>query len=252
MNLSAFLKLNVKLHLTILDTNELTMRLNQTIVFLLLLLLSPMGWADMYVDRSIVIFEPETQPRQDIKVSNSDEEVMYVQVEVFQVNNPGEDSEERIKVNDPKQIKLIATPNKLVIPAGGQKLVRIVNLDKQNDVERIYRINITPIVAPLEDEVSQLRIIVAYQVLAIIQPKDPRSELVTTREVNKIIFHNDGSTNVLLSDGRQCNPGNSEECTDLASKRLYAGNTWELDLPFDSPVAYSVRSFDGIKKQVFP
>ena len=111
MNLSAFPKLNVKLPLTILDTNELTMRLNQNIVVLLLLFLSPFVLADMYVDRSIVIFEAETQPRQDIKVSNSGEEVMYVQVEVFQVNDPGESTEERIKVNDPKQIKLIATPN---------------------------------------------------------------------------------------------------------------------------------------------
>ena len=252
MNLSAFPKLNVKLLLTILDTNELTMRLNQNIVVLLLLFLSPMVTADMYVDRSIVTFEPETQPRQDIKVSNSGEEIMYVQVEVFQVNNPGESTEERIKVNDPKQIKLIATPNKLVIPAGGQKLVRIVNLDKKQDVERVYRINITPIVAPLEEEVSQLRIIVAYQVLAIIQPKERHSKLITTREANKIVFHNEGSSNVLLSDGNQCSPENPEECKDLASRRLYAGNTWELELPFDAPVAYSVRSFDGIKQQVFP
>lgn len=236
----------------ILDTNEPTMRLNQNIIALAMLLFSSIGMADMYVDRSIVIFETGTQPRQDVKVSNSGEDVMYVQVDVFQVNNPGEDSEERIKINDPKLIKLIATPNKLIIPPGGQKLVRIVNLDKKNDVERVYRINITPIVAPLEEETSQLRIIVAYQVLAIIQPNDPLSKLEITRKGNKIIFRNQGSTNVLLSDGNQCNPGNPEDCKDLASRRLYAGNTWQLDLPFDAPVAYSVRSFDGIKKQVFP
>lgn len=251
MNLSAIFKLNVKLHPKILDANEPTMRLNQNIIILLLLLFSPIVMADMYVDRSIVIFEPGTQSRQDIKVSNSGEDIMYIQVEVFQVNHPGEIEEERIKISDPKQIKLIATPNKLIIPAGGQKLVRILNLDKKQDIERIYRINITPIVAPLEEDISQLRIIVAYQVLAIIQPIERSSDLKFTRTNSKIIFRNEGTTNVLLSDGNQCNPRNPEDCEDLTSRRLYAGNTWELDLPFNAPVAYSVRSFDGIKKQVF-
>ena len=222
----------------------------KTILLIIVVFFSTFAVADMYVDRSIVIFEPDQQPRQDVKVSNSGDDVMYVQVEVLEVKEPGADSEERLKVNDPKLIKLIATPNKLVIPAGGQKLVRIVNLEKQNDQERVYRINITPIVAPLEEETSQLRIIVAYQVLAIIQPETPESNLEVTRTGKSIEFTNRGNTNILLSDGNQCESDTA--CQELASRRLYAGNTWQLDLPFDAPVSYSIRSFDGIKKEVFP
>ncbi len=213
-------------------------------------LVSSPATADMYVDRSIVIFEPGGQPREDVKVSNSDEENIYVQVDVLEVRNPGAPNEERVKVSDPKQLKLIATPNKLVIPPNSQKLVRIVNLQAQNSEERVYRINVTPIVAPLEEASSQLRIVVAYQILTIIQPDEPYTALSAVREGKTLNFANNGNSNVLLSDGTQCNPEDPTVCEELTSKRLYAGNQWVLDLPFDAPVTYSVRSFDGIKKQV--
>ncbi|MBD3649138.1 MAG: fimbria/pilus periplasmic chaperone [Pseudomonadales bacterium] len=223
--------------------------------FLLLslcLLTSLLSYGDMYVDRSIVIFEPDSPPRQDVKVSNTGEEVMYVQVEVFKVNNPGEENEERLKVDNPRELQLIATPNKLIIPAGGQKLIRIVNLDQANETERVYRINVTPVLPPLQEETSQLRIVVAYQILTIVQPDEPESKLETNREGQVITFVNNGNSNILLSEGSQCNPATSDECEDLPSQRLYAGNTWQLELPYDGPVSYSVRSYDGIKKQIFP
>jgi len=157
-----------------------------------------------------------------------------------------------VKVTNPQVQKLVATPNKLVIPPGGHKLVRILNLDAQAEAERIYRINVTPIVAPLAEETSQLKIVVAYQILAIVQPGEPHSRLEVTRTGKTISFTNHGNTNVLLGDGRQCAPSDPARCEELVSRRLYAGNHWELDLPFDAPVSYSVRSFDGIKNEVFP
>ena len=206
--------------------------------------------AEMYVDRSIVIFEAGGPQREDVKVSNTGDEVIYIQVDVFSVLNPGTEEEERVKVTDPKELKLIATPNKMVIPAGGQKLIRIVNLESNNTVERVHRINVTPIVAPLSEETSQLRIVVAYQILTIVQPVSPQSKLLATRSGNVVKFENQGSSNILLSEGSQCKPDDSTACDDLPSRRLYAGNTWELGLPFDAPLAYSVRTFDGIKKQI--
>tara|TARA_R110002072_G_scaffold103600_2_gene227260 strand:+ start:7661 stop:8416 length:756 start_codon:yes stop_codon:yes gene_type:complete len=208
--------------------------------------------ADMYVDRSIVVFEPGEPARQDIKVTNSDTEDMYVQVEVLEVTKAGTVDEIRATVTDPSKLKLLATPNKLVIPPNGQKLIRIVNLKPDNTEERIYRINVTPIVPPLEEDSSQLRIVVAYQILAIIQPDSPASTLNAQRNGKMMTFVNNGNTNVLLSDGKQCNPSNSTECKDLTSRRLYANNEWQLELPFDAPVTYSIRSFDGIKTQVYP
>jgi P pilus assembly chaperone PapD len=208
--------------------------------------------ADMYVDRSIVVFEPGQPARQDIKVSNSEPEEIYVQVDVLEVINAGTPDETREVVTDPSKLKLLATPNKLIVPANGQKLIRIVNLQVDNKEERIYRINVTPIVPPLEEDSSQLRIVVAYQILAIIQPNDAASTLNVHRNGTIVTFVNNGNTNVLLSDGKQCDPTNPANCSDLTSRRLYANNEWQLELPYDAPVTYSIRSFDGIKTQVFP
>ncbi len=223
-----------------------------TVLFLLLAFASTTR-AEMYVDRSIVIFEPNGQPREDVAVSNTSDEVMYVEVEVLRVDNPGTPQESRVKVDNPRELKLLATPSKLIIPAGSQKLVRIVNLQADNQTERVYRINITPIVAPLAEETSQLRIVVAYQVLTIVQPNAPKPNLVVTREGSTITFVNSGNTNVLLSEGVQCESAAADDgCQELPSRRLYAGNSWQHSLPYDAPVRYSVRTFDGIKQEIFP
>lgn len=222
-----------------------------TAIFLVGLCASPV-WADMYVDRSIVIFEPGQPARQDVKVSNSEPEDIFVQVDVLEVKKAGTVDETREIVSDPSKLKLLATPNKLIIPGNGQKLIRIVNLQVDNNEERIYRINVTPIVPPLEEDSSQLRIVVAYQILAIVQPNDPNSTLNAQRNGRMMTFVNNGNTNILFSDGKQCEPDNPDNCTDLTSRRLYANNEWQLELPFDAPVTYSIRSFDGIKTQIFP
>lgn len=219
---------------------------------MLLLAFAQIGLAEMYVDKSIVTFEPGQPPRQDVRVSNSGADVMYVQVETFKVENPGTDTEERVLITNPQEGKLVASPNKLVIPAGGHKLVRILNLDPKSTEERIYRINVTPIAPPLEEETSQLRIVVAYQILTIIQPAEPHSKLEVSRTGKQVTFNNQGNTNILLSDGRQCSPEDAQACETLDSHRIYAGSSWSLELPFDAPLSYSVRSFDGIKNEVFP
>lgn len=232
--------------------NGLINQVKKIVAILLFLMFAPFATADMYVDRSIVIFEPGDTPRQDIKVSNSGTEDVYVQVEVLEVLNPGQPDEERLAITDPKDIKLLATPNKLIIPPKGQKLFRIVNLQASNETERVYRINVTPIAAPLEEDTSQLRIVVAYQILTIIQPNEPNSDLKVARTGKTLTIENKGNSNVLMSDGQQCDPSEPGNCVELTSQRLYAGNSSEMELPFDAPVTYSIRSFDGIKTQVFP
>jgi P pilus assembly chaperone PapD len=168
--------------------------------------------ADMYLDRSIVTFGKGSLLKEDVKVSNSADENIYVQVEVLEVQNPGNADELRTRVTDPSAMKLIATPNKLIIPPNGQKYVRIVNLQPANDEERIYRVNFKPIVAPLAEQTSQLRIVVAYQILTIVQPDRPDSLLRANRTGKSIDFENLGNTNVLISDVIQCHPTNNEQC----------------------------------------
>ncbi|MGH1469965.1 MAG: fimbrial biogenesis chaperone [Cellvibrionaceae bacterium] len=223
-----------------------TLTKNSLIVLLIGLPLSSV--ADIFVDRAIVRMSADQTPREDIKVINNGSDVGYVQIEVFEVRNPGSDKEERVKITDPDQLKLIVSPSKLMIPANSQKLVRIVNLDPGSSDERIYRINVTPVLAPLEeDNGSVVRVVVAYQLLIIIDPAEPKETLNIVRNGKKLTIENNGNTNVLLNDGKQCN-NEGNNCFDIAAHRVYPGNTWSIDLEKDAPATFKLTSFNGIRE----
>lgn len=213
-----------------------------------LFILAPLSHADIFVDRAIVRLGAGAATREDVKVINNGGDVGYVQVDVFEVRNPGTEQEERVKVTDPDAVKLIASPSKLMIPANSQKLVRIVNLDPAATGERIYRINITPVLPPLEqEEGSVVRIVVAYQLLVIVDPVQPEESLDITRSGYRLAVHNNGNTNVLFSDGKQCDVG-GEHCIDIPAHRVYPGNNWEVDLEMDQPATFKLTSFKGIRE----
>ena len=213
-----------------------------------LLLIAPLSHADIFVDRAIVRLGADTATREDVKVINNGGEVGYVQVDVFEVRDPGTEQEERIKVTDPDAVKLIASPSKLMIPANSQKLVRIVNLDPTSTQERIYRINITPVLPPLEQEESSVvRIVVAYQLLVIADPVQPQELLDITRSGYRLVVRNTGNTNVLFSDGKQCEV-NGEDCVEIPAHRVYPGNNWEVKLEKDQPATFKLTSFKGIRE----
>ncbi len=209
---------------------------------------SSLAGADIFVDRAIVRLGPDSAPREDVKVINNGDQEGYVQVDVFEVRNPGTDGEERVKVTDPNAVKLIASPNKLAIPPNGQKLVRIVNLDPSSTDERIYRINITPVLAPLqEDSGSVVRVVVAYQLLVIVDPAQAVEDLEIKRSGYLFSIRNNGNSNVLISDAKQCDQA-SDHCVDIPAHRVYPGNFWETELVFDSPVTFKLTSYNGIRE----
>ncbi|WP_460225886.1 fimbrial biogenesis chaperone [Aurantivibrio infirmus] len=208
----------------------------------------PFATADIYVDRAIVRLAADEEPRKDIKVINNGDDVGYVEIEVFEVRNPGTEQEERVKVTDPEELKLIVSPSKLAIPANNQKLVRIVNLAPGENDERIYRVNVTPVLPPLQDdEGSVVRVVVAYQLLVIIDPANPQEDLEIRREANQLFVKNNGNTNVLISNGKQCE-ANEEACVDIAAHRVYPGNLWQVELEKELPATLTLTNFNGVRE----
>ena len=227
--------------------------LKHTLGLLAMLAVTGHAFAGIFVDRSIVTFDRESASRQDVRITNDDaEEPAYVQVEVLTVRNPGTDQEAQVRETDPERMQLLATPEKMIIPPGGQKLVRIVNLEPGSEDERIYRINVTPILPPLQEEVegNLVRVVVAYQLLVIVPPELPQASWKAERKGQQLSFTNTGNTNVLLHTGRQCAAPGSEDCRELTTHRLYAGNTWVQELPFDQPLEYMVQTLDGDRKEI--
>jgi P pilus assembly chaperone PapD len=205
------------------------------------------AFAGIYLDRIIVQFAAEDRGRQDIVVFNeSSEENAFVDVTVLEIINPGGKDEKQIPVTDPKSSKFLVTPAKIVIPPGGKKQVRLVDL-KPNafERERIFRVTFTPVLPPLSEEASVIRVVVSYQTLVLIPPGKLTEDLKSSRDGKRLTLENLGNSFVLLEGGRQCIQ--PEQCVDVQGKRLYAGNTLEIELPHDAPVSFQATSHGGVK-----
>ncbi len=204
--------------------------------------------AGIYLDRIIVKFSPEDRNRQDIVVFNdSDSENAFVEISVLEVVNPGQENQEMVAVTDPRKSQFLVTPAKLVIPPGGKKQVRLVDMKKSgSNSERVFRVTFTPVLPPLTEESSMIRVVVSYQSLILIPPNEVATDLHASRNGTTLTLTNKGNSFVMLEDGEQCDAAG--ECVEIPGKRLYAGNRLEMALPHDAPVTFQTTTYEGVKK----
>ena len=199
--------------------------------------------ANMVLSEAIIHFEPGKPLRKDIEVSNPTEENLYVHIEPKVVLEPGTENERRESISDPRDSGLLVTPNKIVVPPGGRKLVRLVSLKPLGEDERVYRVTFKPVVGELDSEQIGVKILIGYEVLVLMQPASPEPNLVAQRAGKTISFTNKGNTNVLLREGTQCpnsKVSDPDECESLRGKRLYPGNSYSVELPYNRPVEYQM------------
>ena len=213
-------------------------------LILALLLMSPASKANLAVDRIIVDFTAGSSQQNDVQLANTSEtETLFVSVEVLEVGAPGTPEESRVVTDDPSKIGLIASPNRVILPPGSRRLVRLVNLFPPEKEERIFRVNFTPVAGEFEAEQSTVRLMVGYQALVIVRPNTTHFDLVGERNGNTLTLTNNGNTNVYLDTVRQCTDKGLAECTPMTENRLYPGNIWEIELEEDGPMAFN--AFDG-------
>lgn len=226
--------------------------LNPLWLILLLIMPAEMAFSSMLPDRSVLTFRSQGPARQDINVSNRGDEYLFVEVEVMEVANPGTAGESRNIVRIPEMVGMVAAPRRLVIPPGSRRQVRLVNMRGHGEVERVYRINLMPVVVQSEDEETMgVRLIVGYQLLVFVAPEIPNVVLDGRREGGRMHLYNRGNVNVFLSDGLQCSVS-SGECQGLRGLRLYPGRQAVLDLPFDDGVVeFDMTSVDGRVRRRF-
>jgi len=210
----------------------------------LLLALTAPAHGNMVLSNAIVHFEEGSAARQDVEISNAGSEPLYVQIEPHIVLNPGTDQEQRVLIKNPREHGLLVTPSRMVLAPGTAKSMRLVKLampgdpDEQN--ERIYRISARPVVGDVSAEQTGLKVLIGYEVLAIVYPKTPTPDLVVERSGLTLTAHNKGNTNVLLQEGYQCETPEQplEECAPVRGKRMYPGLSWSVDLQRDLPVRF--------------
>ena len=209
--------------------------------------------ATMELSNVILHFEPGEPNRQDVEVSNPGEEPLYVQIEPKIVLSPGSDHEDRAPIDDPRDAGLLVTPNKLIVPPGATRVVRFVKLGS-SPTERVYRVSARPIANEIEATQTSLKILIGYEVLAIVYPNNPKPRLEVNRNGKLLTVRNAGNTNVLVREGYQCREPDQphEDCIPLAGKRIYPGNTWQVELPEDLPVTLYQSVANRNTVEVYP
>lgn len=206
--------------------------------------------AQIVLDRLIVELPADPGARADVEVRNTGTETAYVQVRAAEVIAPGTPASERRHATDPEALGLLAAPSRLVLEPGARRVIRLARLDDPSARERIWRVDVRPVTGPIESEANAVQLLVGYGVLVIGQPVEPTASLVGERRGDRLELRNTGNSNALLFDGRQCDPG-GEPCVDLPAKRLYPGNRWTVELPWDTAAVFQVEGPQGVREVAF-
>lgn len=188
----------------------------------LLLLLAPPVWAGMSLDKIIVYLDDAPNSRDDIVVSNPDDETLYLQTEIYRVDNPGMPDEKRVRVVNPKEFKLLVSPARAVLRTGEQKRFRMMSLERNLEKEKVYRVTFKPVVGDIKSDRTALKILVAYQALVFVQPQGASYELSLERRNGQWALVNRGDINAEISEVQHCR--SETDCRPLDVKgRIYAG-----------------------------
>lgn len=206
--------------------------------------------ANMALDRVVLQFRAGEAMRQDVEVLNTGEDLLYLVVEPREVLGAGSDGEQRVERHNPEELGLLVSPNRAVIEPGARRLVRISLLATPAASERVWRVSFRPVAGETEADGNAIRILTAYNVLVVAYPEAPEVAIVAERDGQNLLLENQGNSNALLFDGEQCD-SRGENCRALPSRRLYAGNRWELDLPYNTPATWRQQTIKGVEDLSF-
>ncbi len=208
--------------------------------------------AQINVSPLSVDFMPQGEKFADIQVMNTSQETAYVQIQLTRIDHPGMPNQTVVPFNnDPQTFGLMASPNKVAIPAQQLRRIRLLPLVKNNMQDVYFQVKVTPVSGEIESLLSPdkkisagVQIIVGYEVKVFVRPPNAQAVVSISRNSNQVTVSNTGNSSILLSNGQQCDT-TSQKCTPIANPthRLFSGNTWNFTVN-PAPVEFT-ESFMG-------
>jgi len=213
-------------------------------VLLTALIASGTAHAQISVNRSVIELAARS-PVQDIEIYNGGSSKAYLDLSIAEIIRPGSAAERRVELDDPRTAPVLVSPRQLLVAPGSRKRVRVILRESSEDVDRVYRLRVEPYSGKARlpetegaDKKSAIRVLIGYDLLLLARPADAEPDVQVTRDARSIEFLNAGNSNVLLRRIVQCDAGvdpslseANEACSELAPNRLYAGETYRLNLP---------------------
>lgn len=199
--------------------------------------------AELMLSQLVVELTPGDRGRSDIEIWNNAPDRAYVTTEPREILNPGTPNESRKRNPDPEQLGLLVSPSQLILEPGQRRLLRIAAIAPASDREHVYRVTVRPVVEGLSAPSSGLKVLIGYDVLVLVRPKNPAPHVSGARQGNQLILRNDGNISVELVDGKQCI---GSACTDLPGGRLYAGAEKRISASPTGRVQYTLKAGDKV------
>jgi P pilus assembly chaperone PapD len=206
--------------------------------------------AEMVLSQVIVDLLPDKPSAADVEVFNDGPQRMYVSAEPFEILHPGTATEARVLAGDPETSGILVSPRKLVLAPGERRIIRVAAVGSRPEQDRVYRVAIKPVAGPISANESALKVFVGYDALVIVRPAQLSAKVAGQRDGRMLALTNSGNTSEELFDGRQCDPS-AKDCRTIEAKRLYAGQTWRVALPFDTPVSYKAAAGEAARDLQF-
>lgn len=155
-----------------------------------------------------------------LRISSKSKAVQYLKLTVKRVEAPATPQERDVETNPTDGTGLIASPQRIVLPAGARRVVRLALLETPK-VETLYRVFVEPVAAPEEkDEAAaaeregrvapKVSVTLVWGALVRAEPETPMSSIDLDAARTKIV--NAGNVRVRIVSVGQCDRASDPDC----------------------------------------
>jgi hypothetical protein len=178
------------------------------------------------LSKNLLNFDSSTKQTFDVINLTPDKDA-YFNVVLNEVLEPSKIAKSPLAiVEDPISSGLLVSPSRSVIKAGeGRKSISVLNLNQNLEKERVYRIDVNPVISGLKPvSKAQVKVLVGYDVLVHLQPADAKIEYKKGKEGDRLTLTNIGNAHFIATNGKAC-VDNSNECVTFPEWYIYPGVT---------------------------
>ncbi len=173
-----------------------------------------------------------------LRIASKSKAIQYLRLTVKRVEAPATPQERDVDTNPADGSGLIASPQRIVLPGGAKRVVRLAVLETPK-VETLYRVFVEPVAAPADkgDAVavqgasgvtSKVSVTLVWGALVRVEPEAPAPSLALDASHERIV--NAGNVRVPIARVGRCGSAKGSDCQwfDIGTS-VYPGQT--MDLP---------------------
>ena len=206
------------------------------------------------IDKVYATLTPQRRPLESVTVSNSSDQAINVEVQVFEVKSKTQEKEELV----PAQAVRVS-PSRFSLPPRGDRLTRVIYTESFGEQERLFRVRYVPVATPLTGEAeaagslqTKVQVQIGMGLLLAISPRQPKPALTFKRDATGVTFKNEGNVHVMFRRSRVCPDNASTGCFDLPGGRLYPGLTWRAAVSQTGPLVFPYQVYGTEARMAVP